>query len=336
MIWLGLGPRLYDEGPGPYAHQTMERIQASDLRPEHLEQVTSGDPLEIPHGHMAHRMESVRMAYKIVLVLLISTTGFIVRIDAAPSSYVSTEDSPNHIKGQAAGLPTSENIEELEDALDALDAACPGTSEQLFNCDIAVVPLPLTPTNSTSGRMFSSRSRLIEYGTHDHDTIAINYDALSDAPLAATIWHELQHAKRAQAANAETDSTDGSFNPTKDENDEPIPFNVQAQNYMEGIATHAQLSLDDYSKMCDMMEMEMPPMTTSEDCTAQRSGVEDKKNDMESEALRISENGDEAQAEGAITQADNDDLQSAASDLLEAAETMCHDLEGMCMCPEPE
>ena len=36
-------------GPSP-PHQTMDRIRASDFRPEHLEQVTDGDPLELTEG----------------------------------------------------------------------------------------------------------------------------------------------------------------------------------------------------------------------------------------------------------------------------------------------
>ena len=250
-------------------------------------------------------------------------------------------DSKNSIKGHKLLPPPAD---QLMNALSALEAACPGTMDNIDDCDIGIMDLGDHPEPTENGEDETSVSlgmgnrlkRVNEkehgslLGTHDADTIAVNFSKLSGAALGAVLWHELQHSLNAKAACTETDPTDGSATANGTSTADEIAT-------LDGRADHLGLDLMDVTKACDIGSTPNnagSPGATLEGVDELKEGVEIKKMEIRNDIAEQRAKNAEELGLGSISQEDHDELEVQLDEIAGKVDAVCEPLENSCDSPD--
>ena len=249
-------------------------------------------------------------------------------------------DSKNDIKGHKLLPPPTDK---LMDALYALEVTCPGTMDDIDDCGVGIMDLGNHPEPTENGEDETSVSlglgnrlkRVDEkehgslLGTHDADTVAVDFSRLSGAALGAVLWHELQHSMNAKNAGTETDPTDGSATAGGNSTDDQIAT-------LDGRADHLGLDLMDVTKACDIGN----DPNNNGAAGATLEGVDDLKEGVEIKKMEIRDdiaeqrklNGQDLE-DGLISQEDHDDLDMQLDAISDKVDSVCEPLENSCSSP---
>lgn len=192
-----------------------------------------------------------------------------------------------------------------DDAIDALEAACPGFAVQFVTSGQTIVDLA-PPPQSGSGPKPAATNFTVA-GTHDHDTIAVDFELLSGAALATALYHEYRHAANAQAAGTVKDPTDGSVI----DNSSPV---TAVTSLLAGQGAHLEIYADMMDKMCAISQNGSGggAALSRIDCLAIKGGITIFKAGITLTKAAIDKSTNEALANGDIDQATADAVKGAA------------------------
>ena len=208
----------------------------------------------------------------------------------------------------------------MDDAVDAIDSVCPGFADEFQNIQPPITLRELTP-GPEGGEVEAG-------GAHDHDTIAINFGAISSpAGVGSVIYHEYQHVKRARENNAEKDPTDGS-----------APSGNTLAEYtasqLEGANNHVDIYADQLTKLCAVVQIE-PPSPGSEldaaECEAIQDGATEFKDEAQANIDAVRDAAEKLMDTDPVSAGELNDL---ADDAELELESLCEPIANAWPCPD--
>lgn len=172
--------------------------------------------------------------------------------------------SSQTIDGEPTNPLTPAQQARLDDALDVLKGVCGLNGNDMDN-DLAdgvpgVVDLADTESRENDAIVYNL------VGTHDNDTIAIDFDSLSDGRLVTVLKHEYTHQQAAAAAGLEKDPNTNHEVPGMSPGDQMCALSAHINMMLEDIKCRCEMSVANESGLPILSDPETfaPPYSCDE------------------------------------------------------------------------